>query len=96
MSAEGLSVSQHKKTEWQLEKRVSWGHLLTTVTIIVSAITWGNKMDSRVEINAREIAHVAKDLEKETNNRKALRVEIKDDLRMINAKLDRLISSSNK
>lgn len=95
MSEQIWDGNERRKSEWKVDKHISWGHILTTLAMIVSAITWGNKIDSRVELNAREIEHVSKEQDKESVRLDNVRLEIKGDLRMINDKLDRLISNSS-
>ena len=51
--------------------------------------------DRRVEQNAQAISYLAKDQEKSYQRIESLRSEIKEDLRNISEKLDRLIEKRN-
>lgn len=86
----------HDKRSWHLDKTISVGHLVSTVIIAVSVFSWAVTLDKRVEQNSLNIEHLK---EQQVNDRKQvqeMRVEIKQDLRDINAKLDRLIESQAK
>lgn len=37
---------------WEFDKKISIGHLLTTLTIAVGAFIWASRMEKRIEINS--------------------------------------------
>ena len=43
--------------QWHLEKSVSVGHIITTVTVALSAVWWGAKLEGRVSEQAMLIAN---------------------------------------
>lgn len=43
--------------QWHLEKSVSVGHIITTVTVALSAVWWGAKLEVRVSEQAILIAN---------------------------------------
>lgn len=54
---------------WQLDKRISIGHLLTTVTVIVTVVIWAGKIEGRIETNnIRVTANERAITELRTNN----------------------------
>lgn len=54
---------------WQLDKRISIGHLLTTVTVIVTVVIWAGKIEGRIETNNVRITASEKAItELRTNN----------------------------
>jgi len=76
---------------WHLDKKVSLGHLVSTMILAVAAITWAMGIDKRIEQNAIATQYMGV---QQTDNKKKvedLRKEIKSDLRAISDKLDRLI-----
>ncbi len=84
------------KRSWHLDKTISVGHLVSTVIIAVSVLSWAVTLDKRVEQNSLNIAHLKEQLAKDQRQVQELRLEIKQDLRDINAKLDRLIENQAK
>ena len=72
---------------WHLDKRVSLGHLVTTLSVAVAAMLWLSSVDKRVDLNAQEISHNS-DLIERSENRQAMRFgEILDRLDRIEAHL---------
>lgn len=84
------------KRSWHLDKTISVGHLVSTVVIAVSVFSWAMTLDKRVEQNALAIIHLKEQQATEQKRIEQLRSEIKQDLRDINHKLDRLIESQSK
>jgi hypothetical protein len=41
---------------WHLDKRVSFGHLITTMTVVCAVIFWSSRIESRIERNELRIA----------------------------------------
>lgn len=76
-----ISMSQEK---FHIEKSISIGHILTTVTLIIGAVMYFNEFDKRISATEQEIEFL-----------KAQRVEdarrIEKRLDSIDAKLDKLI-----
>ncbi|MDX1538839.1 hypothetical protein [Arsukibacterium sp.] len=84
------------KRSWHLDKTISVGHLVSTLIIAVSVFGWAVTLDKRVEQNALAIIHLKEQQHAEQKRVEQLRSEIKQDLRDINHKLDRLIESQAK
>ena len=82
-----------QKANWHLDKTISVGHLVSTLVIAVSVFSWAMTLDKRVEQNSLAIAHLKEQQATEQKRIQELRQEIKQDLRDINTKLDRLIES---
>ena len=80
---------EHK--HWHLEKSVSISHLISTILIIISVITFASKMDTRVTVLEQivTVQHTIDD--KQDQERIRIADELKENLRNINNKLDRLI-----
>ncbi|WP_423186787.1 hypothetical protein ACO1PK_00810 [Alishewanella sp. d11] len=86
----------NQRASWHLDKTISVGHLVSTVIIAVSVFSWAMTLDKRVEQNSLSIAHLKEQQATDQKRVQELRQEIKQDLRDINAKLDRLIESQSK
>ena len=84
------------RRSWHLDKTISVGHLVSTVVIAVSVFSWAMTLDKRVEQNSLSITHIKEQQIAEQKRIDQLRTEIKQDLRDINQKLDRLIESQGK
>lgn len=83
----------NQKASWHLDKTISVGHLVSTVIIAVSVFSWAVTLDKRVEQNSLSITHLKEQQVTDRKQVQEMRSEIKQDLRDINAKLDRLIES---
>lgn len=83
----------NQKASWHLDKTISVGHLVSTVIIAVSVFSWAVTLDKRVEQNSLSITHLKEQQVTDRKQVQEMRAEIKQDLRDINAKLDRLIES---
>lgn len=68
------------RRKWHVDKRINIGHLLTTATLAIGVFVWANKMDSRITV-----------LEVQQTNQSIISVEIKQQLKYMDTKLDRLI-----
>ena len=84
------------KRSWHLDKTISVGHLVSTLVIAISVFSWAATLDKRVEQNSIAIVHLKEQQANEQKRLQELRQEIKQDLRDINQKLDRLIESQGK
>ena len=74
---------------WHLKKEVSVGHIVTTVTILISAAAYVNSVETRfTEAEMRDMAIVERINRAEAWQQKEL-AEIKTYLRRIEDKLDR-------
>ncbi len=46
-----------EKRGWHLEKTVSIGHIITTLTVACSVVIWAMSMDTRVTVLEKEVTH---------------------------------------
>lgn len=76
---------------WHLKKEIQLGHLITTLTVMVSAVIYVGRIDQRVAV--LEAATVAQHDRDERQDRAATeeRLVIRAQLDKINDKLDRLV-----
>lgn len=74
---------------WQLDRRISVGHLVTTMTFLVAMIMWGARLETRIALVEESASRqVTIDLRQDTEVQR-LREEIKAQLQQLNIKLDR-------
>jgi len=85
---------------WHLDRRVSVGHLLTTLAVGASALFWLSDVESRVSLNAQALAAATQRLDRvearQTTALTELKIEIREgfaamrtDLRALGARVDR-------
>lgn len=85
-----------RRQGFHIDKSISIGHIISTVTIIIWLITWGSSVETRISVNSTEIkagqaaslSHIQ--IEKEG------RQEIRQQLYSINDKIDRLVERQSK
>ena len=82
---------RRKKQHWHLEKSVSVSHIISTVMIVISALIFAIKMDSRVTMLEQAIMTQHSTDDKQDSERLRVATELKTNLKDINDKLDRLI-----
>ncbi len=70
---------------WHLKKEIQLGHLITTLTVAISAIVYVNKIEQRVAVVESQMLY-----QKETSS------VLRSQLDRINDKLDRLIERAGK
>jgi hypothetical protein len=54
-----MPEEQNNNNRWHLDKRVSVGHLITTVAMISAAALWLLRLEGRVDLADNEIEHNA-------------------------------------
>lgn len=88
--------------DWHLDKNISIGHVVTTLTVAVGAVLWMADLGSELDSVKLEQAHIKQSLirvETQTDSKvkeitkqfKEIREEQKDDSRRIEEKIDKLI-----
>ena len=70
---------------WHLKKEIQLGHLITTITVAVSAVIYINKIEQRVAVVESQVIY-----QKETAD------VLRNQIEKINDKLDRLIEKGLK
>jgi hypothetical protein len=85
--------SAASRTRWHLKREVQLGHIITTVTVFMSAIGAYYKMDARITLNEVEMRQQKEFLSAQDSATMASVVQLRTQLDKIEAKLDRLIES---
>tara|TARA_E500000178_G_scaffold330458_1_gene362369 strand:+ start:575 stop:874 length:300 start_codon:yes stop_codon:yes gene_type:complete len=90
--------------QFSLEPRISWGDVLMTTGLVISGVIAFGAVSEGVALNASAIEVVENDLRQLTQDhrerlqleradRELMRSEMREDLRAISEKLDRIIES---
>lgn len=77
-----------ERKEWHLDKNVSLGHLITTLTFAASVMFWAMSMDTRVTVLERELAHSQAADERMEKELKESLIEVKATLLRIELRMD--------
>lgn len=81
----------NRRTHWHISKEVTWGHILTTITLLFTvAALWGD-LDDRVDENTIERKHNRELIDENKEAALSMRLEMRQEFRNINSKLDRVI-----
>ena len=78
-------MTRQEPEGWHLKKEIQLGHLITTITVAVSAVIYINKIEQRVAVVESQVIY-----QKETAD------VLRNQLEKINDKLDRLIERTHK
>ena len=87
-----------RSNSFRLSREISIADIVAVVAIGIPALIWAGRMDTRVsQVEAMQIANrterITTDIRLDAE-RESLRREVKDDLKDINQKLDKLIARS--
>ena len=86
----------HERRHWHLEKSVSVSHIIATLSMLAALIFWATGQEKLISENKLSIEYL-KHTDEQINQRiETLRSELRDDLRDINSKLDRIIESQSR
>lgn len=85
-----------QQTEWIFKKEINISHIFATLSMVISAFVFGSSMDKRIELNSTNIQHLSKNQAKMEQQYKEFRIEMKNDFKSVNNKLDRLLESRSK
>lgn len=86
----GDTTGEPSDRRWHIDRSIQLGHVVTTLTVAISAVVYLQKLEQRVALSEQEIRHLAaKDVDHE---QALLRVaaELNRRLDRIEAKLDSL------
>ena len=93
-------MTDRRDESWHLKKEINIAHFLTTIVIAISAISFLNGLDKRIETNSMNISYNKEQQARELLRSDKIRKEDQDRLQRsldgINRKLDGIDSMSNK
>ncbi len=76
---------------WHIDKGIGVAHILTTFMLIVTALWYLAGQDRRIAVLEMGVSHLQQSRANDQQHSEKKFDELKTDLRLINAKLDRLI-----
>jgi len=87
------SRPQDADTAWHLDKKVNISHILATLTLAGAIFTWGSKIEQRIAlVEASAVRQQAVDQAQDQEFRRSV-VEMREDIRELSRKIDKLIDS---
>jgi hypothetical protein len=81
---------------WHLDRRISIGHLVTTATLLVAMMLWAGRMDTRISLLELSLTRQVNVDRRQDEATQQLRVEIREELRSLNEKMDRYLGERAK
>lgn len=84
-----MSGDSPGESAWHLDRRVSVGHLVTTLTVLVAMVMWGARLETRIVLMEQDAARQARVDARQESEVQRLREEIREELKSLNAKMDR-------
>ncbi len=90
-----IAATLRENDHWSLDKRLNVGHLVATAGICVAVFMWGGKIDTRISLieqyqSQSQSNQRITDIRQDDDMRAAV-LGVKQEMRDINNKLDRLI-----
>jgi cell division protein FtsL len=76
---------------WQLTKAINIGDVISVVVALVISITYINNIDKKVDTQEIKIENLREQVSLQREDTRRMLVEVKDSMRRIDEKLDRLI-----
>jgi len=87
-----MQVIQPKTVKpWQLTKAINVGDVISVVVALVISITYINNIDKKVDTQEIKIENLRDQISLQREDTRRMLVEVKDSMRRIDEKLDRLI-----
>ena len=76
---------------WHLSRSISLSHMLTTVALVISGVVYVGDIDTKVEKQGIQIESLQKEVERQRDDTKQMFGQLRDDMKGIDQKLDKLI-----
>jgi hypothetical protein len=86
-----MAVMDSDRRGFHIEKSISIGHILTTITLVVAAFSWTSAVDKRLAVHDNQIKQLEIADNKFQDAININRSEILDQLKTLNEKTDKLI-----
>ena len=81
---------------WHLDKRLNIGHIVATILIVVTMLSWMNKIDTRITTLESQTVAVQKLEELRQNYNDRIHASVASDLKSINIKMDKILEEIRK
>lgn len=84
-----MADNTNQPQRFHIERSISFGHLLTTLTLIVGATIFFVRQETQIEVLKTNVAAIESRINRETYRTDAALSEIRSALRRIEDKIDR-------
>ena len=79
------------RNDWHIDKTVSIRHMISTVVVLVTGVMYIDSIDTKVEKQGVKIEAIQQQVHQQRSATKDMFLHIREDMKRINDKLDRLI-----
>ena len=79
------------KNDWHIDKTVSIGHMVSTMVVLITGVMYIDSIDTKVEKQGVKIEAIQQQIHQQCSDTKDMFLHIREDMKRINDKLDRLI-----
>ena len=79
------------RNDWHIDKTVSIGHMVSTMVVLITGVMYIDSIDTKVEKQGVKIEAIQQQVHQQRSDTKDMLLHIRDDMKRINNKLDRLI-----
>ena len=79
------------RNDSHIDKTVSIGHMISTVVVLVTGVMYIDSIDTKVEKQGVKIEAIQQQVHQQRSATKDMFLHIREDMKRINDKLDRLI-----
>lgn len=87
-----MSVKQPEdQNKWHLKREVQLGHIITTITVVVSVVIYTQKQEQRIALLENHVAVQRERDERQDKSQSEAITQVRSHLERMEAKLDRLI-----
>jgi hypothetical protein len=86
-----MAPNSEDRRGFHLEKSVSIGHILTTISLIVMAFAWTSSVDKHLAVHDTQITELQESDRRQMKDMEITKAEIITQLQSINDKLDRFV-----
>jgi hypothetical protein len=86
-----MDQTQEHNGGWHLDKRISIGHIFTTLSVAFALMVWMNNLENRVRVSEIKIIAVEKAYEKDAADQSVQYIEIIRRLERLDQKIDSTI-----
>ena len=82
-------VADKQKQKWQVSKEISYGHLLTILSVAIAALVFTVRLEGRINVNSEAISNNSKSVDRINSRMNTQYYEIIRRLEKISAKIDK-------
>lgn len=88
-----MPTPKPEDSSWLLDKKINLSHIVATLMLAAAIFTWGSKIEQRIAlVESAAVRQQAIDQAQDQEFRRYV-VEMRDDIRELSRKMDKLIES---